>query len=144
MMAIRPTSTSGAIGPLKALTTSDRYIVNKIAANQAQIEVAYATAHALADLGRPDEARRQAEQARAPADTLLGDVRALALAQNNRSMARANELRREAGRRRSVLWLLFLASLSVGIGISVFTVRTVDRPAAAPDQRRRTASEPVT
>ena len=58
--------------------------------------MAYATAHALADLGRADEARRQAERARAPADTLLGDVRALVLAQNNRSMARANELRREA------------------------------------------------
>jgi hypothetical protein len=41
---------------LAALTTSDRYIVNKIAANQAAIEVAYATAHALADLGRADEA----------------------------------------------------------------------------------------
>ena len=102
---------------LNALTTSDRYIVNKIAANQAEIEVAYATAHALADLGRPDEARRQAERARAPADTLLGDVRALVLAQNNRSMARANELRREAGDRRSALWLLFLVSLTAGIGI---------------------------
>ena len=113
---------------LNALTTSDRYIVNKIAANQAQIEVAYATAHALADLGRIDEARRQAAFARAPADTLLGDVRALVLAQNNRSMARANELRREAGDRRSALWLLFLVSLTAGIGISVFTVRMVDRP----------------
>ncbi|HEV8176385.1 MAG TPA: HAMP domain-containing methyl-accepting chemotaxis protein, partial [Gemmatimonadales bacterium] len=113
---------------LNALTTSDRYIVNKIAANQAEIEVAYATAHALADLGRTDEARRQAERARAPADTLLGDVRALVLAQNNRSMSRANELRREAGNRRSVLWLLFVASLTAGIVISVFTVRMVDRP----------------
>ena len=113
---------------LNALTTSDRYIVNKIAANQAQIEVAYATAHALAELGRIEDARRQAELARAPADTLLGDVRALVLAQNNRSMARANELRRDAGRRRSVLWLLFVLSLAAAIGISVFTVRTVDRP----------------
>jgi methyl-accepting chemotaxis protein len=113
---------------LNALTTSDRYIVNKIAGNQADIEVAYATAHALADLGRIDAARRHAELARAPADTLLGDVRALVLAQNNRSMARANDLRREAGNRRSVLWLLFLVSLTAGIGISVFTVRMVDRP----------------
>ena len=113
---------------LTALTTSDRYIVNKIAANQAAIEVAYATAHALADLGRMDEARRHAELARSPADTLLGDVRALVLAQNNRSLSRANELRRNAGHRRSVLWLLFLVSLTAGIGISVFTVRMVDRP----------------
>jgi methyl-accepting chemotaxis protein len=115
---------------MKALTSSDQYIINKIAANQAQIEVAYATAHALADLGRLDEARRHAERARAPADTLLGDVRALALAQNNRSLARANDLRREAGHRRSVLWLLFFVSLTLATGASVLTVRTVDRPLA--------------
>jgi methyl-accepting chemotaxis protein len=113
---------------LNALTTSDRYIVNKIAANQAELEVAYATAHALADLGRGDEARRQADKARAPADTLLGDVRALTLAQNNRSLARANELREDSDRRRSVLWMLFFISLGIGIGTSVVTVRMVDRP----------------
>ena len=40
-------------------------------------------AHALTDLGRTDEARRMADRARAPSDTLLGDVRALGLAQTN-------------------------------------------------------------
>ncbi|HET7425825.1 MAG TPA: hypothetical protein VFJ50_02210, partial [Gemmatimonadales bacterium] len=35
---------------LASLTTADRYIVNKIASNQAQIEVAYGMAHALTDL----------------------------------------------------------------------------------------------
>src|SRR3954452_14021369 len=79
---------------LASLTTSDRYIVNKIAANQAQIEVAYGTAQALADLGRMDEARRTADLARSPSDTLLGDVRALGLAQTTRSVARAADLRR--------------------------------------------------
>ena len=113
---------------LAALTTSDRYIVNKIAANQAQLEVAYARAHALSDLGRAEEARREAERARAPADTLLGDVRALALAQTNRSLARANELRQEAAQRRSGLWLLLVVSLLLGAGASVQTVRWVDRP----------------
>jgi methyl-accepting chemotaxis protein len=113
---------------LNALTTSDRYSVNKIAANQAELEVAYATAHALADLGRLDEARRQADKARAPADTLLSDVRALTLAQNNRSLARANQLRNDSDRRRSLLWVLFFTSLGIGIGTSVVTVRMVDRP----------------
>jgi methyl-accepting chemotaxis protein len=113
---------------LTALTTSDRYIVNKIAANQAELEVAYAMAHALADLGRTDEARRIAERSRAPADTLLGDVRALALAQTNRSMARANDLRREAQQRRSLLWLLLTVSLALGAGTSIQTVRWVDLP----------------
>jgi methyl-accepting chemotaxis protein len=113
---------------LKALTTSDRYIVNKIAANQAELEVAYAMAHALADLGRTEEARRQADNARAPADTLLGDVRALALAQTNRSMVRASDLRREARHRGSLLWLLLVVSLALGVGTSVQTVRWVHLP----------------
>jgi methyl-accepting chemotaxis protein len=113
---------------LRALTTSDRYIVNKIASNQAQLEVNYAMAHALADLGRVEDARREAERARAPSDTLLGDVRALALAQTNRSLVRANELRRGAQQRRSLLWLLFCASLALGAVTSVQTVRWVDLP----------------
>jgi methyl-accepting chemotaxis protein len=113
---------------LGALTTSDRYIVNKIASNQAGLEVTYATAHALTDLGKLEDARRLIENARAPTDTLLGDVRALALAQMNRSMARANELRDEAARRRSLLWILFFTSLTIGIGTSLWTVRSVDNP----------------
>ena len=113
---------------LGALTTSDRYIVNKIAANQAQLEVSYARAHALADLGRTDDARREAELARAPADTLLGDVRALALAQTNRSMVRATELRRNASHRRLMLWALLFISLALGAATSILTVRWVDLP----------------
>ena len=113
---------------LKSLTTSDRYIVNQIADNQAKIEVAYAMAHALTDLDRPDDARRYAELARSPSDTLLGDVRGLSLAQTSRSMARAADLGRQADHRRQMLWLLFFVSLLMGISIVFWTVRMVDRP----------------
>ena len=113
---------------LGSLATADRYIVNKIASNQAQIEVAYGMAHALTDLGRTDEARRMADLARAPSDTLLGDVRALGLAQTTRASARASDLHRQAANRRNVLWGLFLASLLVGAVTSFGTVRSVNRP----------------
>src|SRR5687767_11184640 len=113
---------------LASLTTSDRYIVNQIADNQARIEVAYAMAHALTDLKRPDEARRYAELARFPSDTLLGDVRGLSLAQTSRAMARAADLGRQADHRRQMLWLLFFVSLLLGIFIVFWTVRMVDRP----------------
>jgi hypothetical protein len=113
---------------LASLTTSDRYIVNKIADNQAKIEVAYAMAHALSDVGRPDEARREAELARSPSDTLLGDVRALSLAQTTRSLARARDLRQQADQRRQTMWLLFVASFGIGVWIVLWTVRMVDRP----------------
>jgi methyl-accepting chemotaxis protein len=113
---------------LGSLTTADRYIVNKIAANQAQIEVAYGKAHALTELGRTEDARRMADRARAPSDTMLGDVRALGLAQTNRSMARAADLRRQSAKRRNTLWGLFFVSLVLGVMISFQTVRWVDRP----------------
>jgi methyl-accepting chemotaxis protein len=113
---------------LGSLSTADRYIVNKIASNQAQIEVAYGMAHALTDLGRSDEARRMADLARGPSDTLLGDVRALGLAQTTRASSRAADLHRQAANRRSLLWGLFLASLLVGAVTSFGTVRSVDRP----------------
>ncbi len=113
---------------LASLTTADRYIVNQVADNQAKIEVAYAMAHALTDLGRPDEARRYAELARSPSDTLLRDVRALSLAQTSRSMGRAADLGRQADQRRQMLWLLFFISLVIGGSIVFWTVRMVDRP----------------
>ena len=87
--------------------------------------MAYATAHALTDLGRADDARRVADQARAPSDTLLGDVRALSLAQTNRSMARAADLQRQADQRRQTLWILFFAS---------FVIAVVDRVLHRPDR----------
>ena len=113
---------------LASLTTADRYIVNQVADNQAKIEVAYAMAHALTDLGRPDEARHYAELARSPSDTLLRDVRALSLAQTSRSMGRAADLGRQADQRRQMLWLLFFISLVIGGSIVFWTVRMVDRP----------------
>jgi methyl-accepting chemotaxis protein len=113
---------------LGSLTTADRYIVNKIASNQAQIEVAYGMAHALTDLGRADDARRMADRARGPSDTLLGDVRALGLAQNTRASSRAADLHRQAANRRGLLWGLFFASLLMGAATSFVTLRSVDRP----------------
>jgi len=113
---------------LGSLTTADRYIVNKIAGNQAEIEVAYAMARAMADLGRAEEARRHADLARSPSDTLLGDVRALSLAQTNRSLALATDLKQQAEQRRRTLWLLFFAALLIGVWIAIWTVRMVDRP----------------
>jgi methyl-accepting chemotaxis protein len=113
---------------LGSLTTADRYIVNQVAENQAKIEVAYAMAHALTDLGRPEDARRYAELARSPSDTLLRDVRALSLAQTSRSLGRAADLGRQADQRRQMLWLLFFISLVIGVSIVFWTVRMVDRP----------------
>jgi hypothetical protein len=92
---------------LTGLSTQDRYITNKIADEQSTIEVSYALAHALADLGRDAEARRHADQARAPADTLVADVRALSRSQSARALIRIQALQQEASRRERNVWALF-------------------------------------
>ena len=113
---------------LASLATADRLTLNRIAVGQAQIEVNYSLAHALADLGRNDDARRRADLTRAPSDTLVHDVRALAASQTSRALARGAALERDAARRRVALWLLFLTALVLGIGTSLVTVRSVDLP----------------
>lgn len=110
------------------LTTADRVTLNRIATSQAQAEVAYATAHALSDLGRPAEARTAADRARGPSDTLVADVRTLSLGQAARARARAAELRRNAAQRRSMLWFLFGIVSLIGVGASAATVRSIDVP----------------
>ncbi len=111
-----------------SLTTSDRVTLNKIEAEQAQIEVAYALAHALADIGRMDEARLQADQARAPADTLVSDVRAVAGAQSARALAQSGQVQRDVARRRFLLAALALLTFVAGALIVFQTVRSVDVP----------------
>lgn len=111
-----------------ALTPSDRAIINRIAEHQARIEVAYALAHALADAGRVEEARRTADLARGPADTLVADVRALALAQSGRALTHAGEMGRDASRRSLVLWVLLGAALVLGVGTWIVTVRSIETP----------------
>jgi len=95
-----------------SLTTSDRFIINRIGATQARLEVAYAHAHALTDLGHREDARKLAGETRTGADTLIGDVQALTLAQSNRSLVRANDLKTESEHRRFLLWLIFFLSLA--------------------------------
>ncbi len=113
---------------LGALTTQDRVRLNNIASSQAEIEVAYATAHALTDLGRPADAQRFAEMARGPGDTLLAEVKALSSAQAERARARGLELQDQAAKRRAWLGLLFFIVLAIAVIASTATVRSVDQP----------------
>jgi len=115
---------------MAGLTTDDRVRLNSVAAAQAQVEVAYATAHALTDLGRPAEAQRFAEQARGPADTLLAEVAALSQAQGERARTRAAQLELQADKRKMWLGLLFFIVLAIGVVASTATVRAVDHPLA--------------
>jgi methyl-accepting chemotaxis protein len=113
---------------LPTLTNSDRLIINQIGATQAAVEVAYATSHALADVGRIDESRTLVRRAKTATDSLISDVRGLAVAQAQHSMERAQALRRKAVTFQTMIWVLFVVAIVLGASAATFTVRSVDLP----------------
>jgi methyl-accepting chemotaxis protein len=113
---------------LPNLSNDERHIINRIGANQAAVEVAYATSHALSDVGRIVEAHSLAARAKDATDTLVNDVRALALSQGRRSEERGAALQNQASTFQSMVWVLFAVALVLGTSAATFTVRSVDTP----------------
>ena len=113
---------------LPGLNAEDQSLLNRVETSQAQMEVAYAKAHAYRDLGRTDLALPSAEQARAPGDALIDDVRTLTNRQQARVNQRITELRRRASQREALVWLLFVTAVILGVGTAFLTVRSIDSP----------------
>ena len=86
----------GRLRSLPYLTADDRRLINLAGATQAQLEVAFATAHALADVGRPDEARLIAARAGGTTDSLVAVVRELSEEQGRHALDRARLLQSKA------------------------------------------------
>ncbi|HKV75004.1 MAG TPA: methyl-accepting chemotaxis protein [Gemmatimonadales bacterium] len=113
---------------LPSLTNEERHIINRIGANQAAIEVAYATSHALADVGKVAESRALASKAKETTDTLVADVRVLALSQGRRAEEQGQELSKQGTTFQTMVWFLFGIALVVGAVAAFLTVRSVDQP----------------
>lgn len=110
------------------LTPRDQAILNRMAVEHARVEVAYATAHALWELGRTEEALTMAQQTREPADTLIAQVDALMDGQTARGAGHAATLLARAGEREAVVWTLFAVAALLGFGSAMLTVRSIDAP----------------
>ncbi|HEX9895812.1 MAG TPA: methyl-accepting chemotaxis protein [Gemmatimonadales bacterium] len=113
---------------LPGMTGEDQSRLNQVETSQAQMEVAYAEAHAYSDLGRTDLALERARQARAPAEALIDDVRTLTGRQQTRVTQRIDQLRRRASQREALVWLLFVSAVILGMGTGFLTVRSIDTP----------------
>lgn len=95
---------------------------------QAEVEVTYHYAHALADLGRRDEALAAAVAARGPADALISEARTISAAQALRSEATGAELARAARRRLLLVVVLLAATALLAGGSALALYRSVDLP----------------
>ncbi len=110
------------------LTPRDQGILNRMAAQHAGVEVAYATAHALLEVGRTEDARTLLARTRGPADSLIAQVDALMESQQSRATEHAIALREGARQREAVVWTLFAVSALLGFGSALLTVRSIDSP----------------
>ena len=94
----------------------------------AAMEIAYARAHRLADLERPEAARAAVDVAFPIADSLLSDIAALGALKATRVNHAADELRSESGRRSVAIVSALLAALLVASVVVFTTMRSLTRP----------------
>jgi methyl-accepting chemotaxis protein len=110
------------------LAEQEQRSATRIGELQAQVEVRYAYAHALADLGRLDAAIAATRGARSAAERLVAETRAIGASQAERSEATTARLVAEAdGRLRVVLGVLALTAI-LGTAMAVTFYRSIDQP----------------
>ena len=110
------------------LTVEDRLAVSRIKSLQASIQVDYAVAHALRDMGRTGEVQTRVTQVHDAVNELLTLVRGLTARQSEKSAQAAERLSLVAGRRQLFLWLVLAVFLVLGSVATMLTVRSVETP----------------
>lgn len=118
----------GRLRALPALDEENRTRIARIGTLQQQVHAGYSYAHALADLGRRQQARAALDVARGPADEIMRLVRNFASAQAARARETGRNLVATAHQREVVVWIVLAVSLVLGTAVSVATVRSVERP----------------
>ncbi|MEO8201580.1 MAG: methyl-accepting chemotaxis protein [Gemmatimonadota bacterium] len=113
---------------LVALSNNERVTLNRIASKQAEIEVAYALAHALLDVGRAEAALAQASAAHQPADTLIAMVRGLTSGQAAAALQRAETLKVRSNKSQVVLAAILLVIIAGGVATIMYTRQSVNVP----------------
>ena len=117
----------GRLRGLPHLDRDDRRLLNQIASTQANLEVTYATAHALADLGRADEARLFSVQAGSGTDSLIAGVQQLSRRQTTHAGERAQAVRAQAEFHQKLLVFVALLALAVVSAAAVAITQIVDQ-----------------
>jgi len=103
-------------------------LIASIDAKLSDIEIKYATAHRLTDLGRSAAATALAERARVVVTSLLGDVENLSTLEAAKVAAASSELREENDRRARLLVIAIALAVVVAVVIVVNTVRSISEP----------------
>jgi len=113
---------------LGGLSNEDRLTVIRIKQLQASIQVDYALAHALKDLGREREAQAEAVAVREPTAELTRLVRDLSSRQAVRAAQAGDRLAAASRQGERILWLVLTLLVVAGGVLSFYTLRWVEAP----------------
>jgi len=112
----------------RGLTIDQRLTVNRIRELQSSIEVGYAMAHALRDLGRDDEARVWANAVLTPAGEITRAVRGLTSELTTNARRAEQSLAALTARWEAYLYLGLLATIFGAAVVGYWTVSAVEEP----------------
>ena len=103
-------------------------VISTIDTRFSDVEVHYALAHRLTDLGRAPEARIEAARARAIVDELLASIAKLGEIKAAKVLAVSQKLTADANRRSTAFVSLILVAALLGTVIVVLTIRSISVP----------------
>lgn len=115
---------------LQGLSADDVQQIERLSTALTSLEVGFARAHALYDLGRYDEARQLADVLQPLAEEVAGLISTLAESRSLVLQTSAASLRRRARERANYMVAILLVALIAGAGLAYATVRSIDRPLA--------------
>lgn len=102
--------------------------VAAVDAKLSAMEVHYALAHRLSDLGRVDSSRAQAAKAQVQVDSLLMNLEQLGALKALKVGATSRSLQRESSRRTLALLALIALAVAGAIGVVILTIRSIGAP----------------
>jgi methyl-accepting chemotaxis protein len=109
-------------------TAAEVVAVASIDANLSNLEVHYALAHRLMEIGRMDEARAEAVRARKAVDELLGNVGRLGTQKSAKVTVALGELQSETARRSAIMFSMIALAVLLGVVVVILTVRHIMTP----------------
>jgi methyl-accepting chemotaxis protein len=112
-------------------TPTEVEVIARIDRRVSDMEVRYARAHRIADLGRAAEARREAGRARPVTDSLLADVERLGQMKARKLADAAAALRAETTRRSATLFGIIVLAIVLAAAVVFPTLRSVTVPLRA-------------
>jgi methyl-accepting chemotaxis protein len=114
----------------QALSTQDARLIERLTAALTSLEVEFARAHALYDVGRRTEARQLADELQPLAGDVVGLISVLGAQQVRLLEESTATLEKRARERSRYVFGILLIALLTGGTLAYATVRSIDRPLA--------------